>query len=628
MTNEKKALRQARQTYKEDMTAGKLAYQTDKDHLKHQFSHRSQMQDLAQEGYRQAMMDLKVERLNHIKQAQEIYAQSIAHLSPRHLSAKDIKHYRLPQAKERLKQARKQVATVKAFEGGQGKAIHPKFLFGRHHGNQKKTRQFQFKRPQSLERLQADKELKSAKREVKALKQAHHAKRLKTKAKRLGQRLGAEAVDALAQDSDLEGLAEVKETVRKSQRYAKMTYQAGKGTVKAGQETVRFTSKRLSNTKERYRNLKHGRGWTLNKKATPKRRYQTFLRRLRQRVRVGVKGLFQAMRHLLAFFTAVLTNPITWLVAGLVGMLLLVMSFVIGFMGANVIHQDEFDLTESYTHLTWIDAENTRTSDKGVTYFTQIDDVMVYMNHRYQDYRLDVRMEDSEHTYRTYLGHLWNDLNGGNTIKSMKDLYDTPTYKVSKDDQEEIAELTEEGRYLALQELDNPFQGQTEEDTLTLSYRFGYYALDGQPTMQNHILFEAPAHQVIVAPMDGKVSLDGDDVILTSGKGHHQAKLTLFQVANGRVKEGQKILAGEVIGQTKDASGLKITYQKYDEDKGKMLYVNPAFYFPRVVQLQTTVLPYIGQFGGDEFASEKATLFCTKFIKCFYAMTRFAMGVW
>ena len=35
------------------------------------------------------------------------------------------------------------------------------------------------------------------------------------------------------------------------------------------------------------------------------------------------------------------------------------------------------------------------------------------------------------------------------------------------------------------------------------------------------------------------------------------------------------------------------------------MYVNPQFYFPKVIQLQTTILPAIGQFGGDEFERAK-----------------------
>lgn len=49
-------------------------------------------------------------------------------------------------------------------------------------------------------------------------------------------------------------------------------------------------------------------------------------------------------------------------------------------------------------------------------------------------------------------------LNGSDSIKSMSDLYKEPAYKLSDEDEEELKELTEEGNYLSLQELDNPFR--------------------------------------------------------------------------------------------------------------------------------------------------------------------------
>ena len=176
------------------------------------------------------------------------------------------------------------------------------------------------------------------------------------------------------------------------------------------------------------------------------------------------------------------------------------------------------------------DAEHTRTNEKGITYFTKIDEVMVYMNHQYQDYQLDDFMEMGGTTYKAFLSQVWTDLNGGDSIKSMSDLYKEPTYKLSDEDQEELKELTEEGNYLALQELDNPFQGQTDEDSLSMTYRYGYEVIDEKPTLHHHIILEAKEGQVIVAPMDSKVSLDGENVVLTSGKGVNKTKLTLFGI--------------------------------------------------------------------------------------------------
>ena len=42
-----------------------------------------------------------------------------------------------------------------------------------------------------------------------------------------------------------------------------------------------------------------------------------------------------------------------------------------------------------------------------------------------------------------------------------------------------------------MQELDNPFEGKSKEDSLTMTYRYGYYDLDGKPTLQEYILLEA-----------------------------------------------------------------------------------------------------------------------------------------
>lgn len=216
-------------------------------------------------------------------------------------------------------------------------------------------------------------------------------------------------------------------------------------------------------------------------------------------------------------------------------------------------------------------------------------------------------MENGDKTYHAYLSQLWQDLNGGDSLKSMLELTKEPAYKLSDDDREDLKELSEEGTYLVLQELDNPFQNQTEDDALTMTVRYGYEVIDDKPTLHHHIILEAKENQVIVAPMDGKVSLDGENIIITSGKGLNKSQLTLFNIHTGRVSDGQKVQAGEVIGQTKDGAGLKVTYQKVDDDSEKLVYVNPAFYFPKVIQLQTTILPTIGQFGGDEFARAKAT---------------------
>lgn len=392
----------------------------------------------------------------------------------------------------------------------------------------------------------------------------------------------------------------------KGRRYGRFTYQSGKLLVKSGQTGLRFTKTKAAQSKERYQNFKKGKRFTRQKPLKSRRRYQTFLKQARKQSVSGITKVIQAIKNSLTFFSSIALNPMTWVVSGLLFFLLLMMSFVIGILGTTLIQQDESELTKAYTHMTWEDAENTRTNTTGITYYTKIDDVMGFMNLKYQDYALEEIMEEEDKTYQAYLSQLWQDLNGGYSLKSMLELSKEPAYKLSDDDREDLKKLSEEGTYLVLQELDNPFQDQTEDDALTMTVRYGYEVIDDKPTLHHHIILEAKENQVIVAPMDGKVSLDGENIILTSGKGLNKAQLTLFNSHSGRVSDGQKVQAGEVIGQTKDGTGLKVTYQKVDDDSEKLVYVNPAFYFPKVIQLQTTILPTIGQFGGDEFARAKA----------------------
>lgn len=484
-------------------------------------------------------------------------------------------------------------------------AINPKFTYQKE-PNKKTPSRFHFQKEKSLDRLQAEKKVNSAKRDVKQLKRAHKAKKVSTKVKRGLRYVASDSLDLVAQDDDLEGIRTVKDMSIKGRRYGRFIYQSGKLLVTSGQTGMRFTKTKIAHGKERYQNFKKGKGFTRQKPLKHKRRYHTFLKQARKHSVSGIKGVIQAIKGSLTFFSTIVLNPMTWIVSGLLFFLLLMMSFVVGISGTSLIQQDEGELTKAYTYMTWEDAENTRTNDTGITYYTKIDDVMGFMNLKYQDYALEEVMENGDKTYQAYLSQLWHDLNGGDSLKAMLELTKEPAYKLSDDDREELKELSKEGTYLALQELDNPFQGQTEDDTLTMTVRYGYEMIEDKPTLHHHIILEAKENQVIVAPMDGKISLDGENLIITSGKGLNKSQLTLFNVHTGRVTDGQKVQAGEMIGQTKDGSGLKVTYQKVDDDSEKLVYVNPAFYFPKVIQLQTTILPTIGQFGGNEFARAKA----------------------
>lgn len=541
-----------------------------------------------------------------VKQANEDYNHILQNSPPSLLNRKELRDRRLPHARKRLKIAKKQFKEAKVEakeerkESRKERKTNQKFFYGQ----ETKVKSNFFLQGKNLEELKAKKEVKAAKENLKSTKQAYKFKKISRKAKTFLYVLGREGGELASENEDLESYRTLHETIRKGKRYSRLSYNLGKASVKTGQATGRFTKKRLTNTKERYHHFKDGKGWKLTKDnpSSLKNRY----RKLKKQGLLSVRNIYQKLKGAFSFFTFVAGNPVIWIVGGIVFLLLLMMSFFLGFSSASLIQQDEFELTKAYTHLTWEDAEHTRTNDKGITYYTKVDDVMGYMNFKFHDYELQkpVHLFSSE-TYKDYLSALWHDLNDGEDLKSMQDLYETPKYKLSKDDQEEIKELKEEGVYASMQELDNPFEGKSNEDSLTMTYRYGYYDLDGKPTLQEYILLEAKAHQTIVAPMDGVVSLDGDDVILTNGKGENESRLTLYSIHNGRAIEGTRVLTGDVIGETPDDTGLKVSYQKYKNKKEKLVYVNPQFYFPKVIQLQTTILPAIGQFGGDEFERAK-----------------------
>lgn len=549
------------------------------------------------------LAELKSQSQERKKVSEESYKEVIQRMPPYHLKRKELKKYRLPQVRERYKIAKRNLSEARETAQTDMKAsmVNPKFQYGQSK-SQKSNFLFQGK---TLEELQAKKEVKSAKADLKTSKRAYKTKKKSTKAKKFLYRVGQEGIELASTDDDLEGARSIKDQLIKGRRVGRATLDVGKVTVKTTRVGVCFGKKRVQNTKKRYRNLKSGKGFKLSPNNPI--RFQNHFSRWKKRRVVRVKSLYTKFKSLFTFFSVVASSPITLMVSGILIFLFLMMSFFIGLTSSSLMQQDEFELTKAYTHMTWEDAEHTRTSETGITYYTKMDEVMGYMNYKFHDYELDkpVHLLSSE-TYKDYLSSLWQDLNGGEGIHSMKDLYDTPKYKLSADEKEELKELKEDGVYASMQELDNPFEGQTNEDTLTMSYRFGYYALDGKPTFQNYIILEAKPHQTIVAPMDGVVSLDGDNVILTNGKGENESKLTLFNISNGRAIEGTRVLAGDSIGEIKDETGLKITYQKYKDKKDKLTYVNPQFYFPEVIQLQTTILPTIGQFGGDEFAKAKA----------------------
>ncbi|MFV8064625.1 CHAP domain-containing protein, partial [Streptococcus pluranimalium] len=323
MTREQQKVKVARKTFQSSLKASRIHYRREKKGLKRSFPKRRFIMRRAEKAEtREQRQALKQTYQEEKDLATDTFKEAIAYVSPRWLKSKEIKKYRLPQARQRLAVARKHLAEVKMAE--KEEAVTSKFT-DQKKPTVSKTSRFQFQKEKPLERLQAEKEVKSAKRDVKQLKKAHQFKNPSTKVKRGLRYVASESLDLVAQDDDLEGIRTLKESVIKGRRYGRFTYQSGKLLVKSGQTGLRFTKTKAAHSKERYQNFKKGKGFTRQKPLKPKRRYHTFLKQARRHSVSGIRGGIQAIKNSLTFFSSIALNPMTWVVSGLLFFLLLMM---------------------------------------------------------------------------------------------------------------------------------------------------------------------------------------------------------------------------------------------------------------------------------------------------------------
>ena len=75
--------------------------------------------------FQEKKTEFKENLLSSQKEAEEKFLKEITYVSPRLLRGKEIKNYRLPQAQERLRTARKHLSEVKLSE--KSKSVNPKF---------------------------------------------------------------------------------------------------------------------------------------------------------------------------------------------------------------------------------------------------------------------------------------------------------------------------------------------------------------------------------------------------------------------------------------------------------------------------------------------------------------------
>ncbi len=219
MKADKKTVKAARKTFQSNLKSSRIHYRREKKALQKALPKRRfiiRRAEKAEVGEQRKA--LKTAYHEEKEAATATFQETISHVSPRWLKSREIRKYRLPQARLRLKVARKHLADIKREE--KEKTVDPKFTYHME-PTEKTASRFQFHKEKSLERLQAEKEVLSAKREVKQLNKARKTKKASTKVKRGLRFLASESLDVVSQDEDLEGLRTLRDTSIKGRRYGR-----------------------------------------------------------------------------------------------------------------------------------------------------------------------------------------------------------------------------------------------------------------------------------------------------------------------------------------------------------------------------------------------------------------------
>lgn len=434
--------------------------------------------------------------------------------------------------------------------------------------------------------------------------------RLKRRAKQGTKMKVRQETEKALRDNDILG-----DWIKARQDIRQFHYQknASKRALKAGGRLAKYSIKHSYSQLNRAYNFTRGRGFT----RTPKEfswegKLTRKIRAARQKVarsRAGrvAKGTGKALKVASKPLRSILANPLAIKSYFLIFLFFSVIALFMGiFGGSGPIQQNEFDLNKSWLQISKRDRE--KSNDK-VDYWTNIDDMLFFMNYRYGS-EWNPESSWSEGTggelagglgfnrYSDALNDLWNHLNDDpHNLQTMADLYgsssDLEWAKLSEEElkeYQELVEVTKEvGRYPSYQELDNPFYSEEDPsyaNPLVILKRFGYTS----PTeIYEKSQLKATIGQSLKAPLSGTISLQGDTVIIKAA----EAIFSFEKVGSIRVNDGETVTSGEEIGRVTTNGYQTIHYQKLEEketedEKGKWTSVNPGFYFSSVVYNQTT----------------------------------------
>lgn len=464
---------------------------------------------------------------------------------------------------------------------------------------------------QQRDRAKLDKQVaKTVYKRAKKADETYLPNRLKGRVKQGAQMKTRQDAERVMRDNDL-----LDDWVKARQGIRQFHYQknASKRALKAGGKLSQYTIKHGYGQVNRAYNFVRGRGYT----RTPKEfswegQLTQKLRQTKQRMaqsRAGriSKGAGKAVKVASKPMRSILANPLSFKSYFLLFLIFGVLALFMGVLGGSgPVQQDEFDLNQSWLQISKRDRE--KSNDK-VDYWTNIDDMLFFMNYRYgSEWNPDSNWSEGRggelagnlgfNHYSDALNDLWNHLNDDpNNLKTMADLYGPSSSlkwaKLNKNYLEEYQELValtkEVGRYPAYQELDNPFYTEEEpayNNPLLILKRFGYTSTK---TIYDKTQLKATTGQTLRAPLSGTVELKASTLRIKT----KEASFTFEQVSNIRVRDGAQIESGEEVGKVTTNGYQTIQYQKLEEKetkdkKAKWTSVNPGFYFQSVTYNQTT----------------------------------------
>lgn len=407
----------------------------------------------------------------------------------------------------------------------------------------------------------------------------------------------------------LEGDETLSEGVQKTEKVLRH-YRQGKQGVElsktGGRITVNMT-KRSYGLANRSFNFARGQGFTrtpdeLTLKKQLKRRYQkwTYKQKRLKAVKKAKQSTSVVMNFLRgkispkAAVTALAHNPVVWIAGGIMLLFLMIVAAAADVPNPSI-KQTDFELTDSWTYMTKLDADH---STDGNQFFTNFDGVMFYMNEQFDDYDVNGTLGavDSETMSpdtaaaaplaKDYLSDLWTALNGKapdydlTTMDDLEKKKGSP-YELSKDDYDTMTEMQEAMGYASL---DGQLAFPYATDNLIINRRYGY---EGK-TLHASITTTVADSQQILAPLSGKVTVNSSSE-LTIENSDQEEKISLKKLDTNRLKNGDSVSSSQFLGNAQGTS-LEITLKKYDDDDKQWKTVNPAFYFPKVTYTQMTTL--------------------------------------